>query len=180
MHECLSCSVRVCMQVQVGFDIDANGILNVTATEKGTGTKQSITISGSSNLNREEIDRMMREAEMNAETDRQAQELTELRNRADSLAGATERTLKDAGEKVDEALRQKVTELVAELRQVTPNGTKEEIQGAYDRLETESHAVAQKLYEAQNAPPTEEAGVGAATGSRGGDDVVEGEIVDEK
>ncbi len=165
-------------QIEVTFDIDANGILNVTALEKGTGAKQSITISGSSNLNRDEIDRMMREAEMNADADRQAQELTELRNKAESLASSTERTLKDAGDKVDEALRQRVTELVAELRQVIPNGAQPEIQAAYDRLETESHAVAQKLYEAQNAQG-EEAGVGAANTSRD-DDVVEGEIVDEK
>ncbi|RYG40489.1 molecular chaperone DnaK, partial [bacterium] len=156
--------------------------LNVTALEKGTGAKQSITISGSSNLNREEVERMMREAEMNADADRQAQELTELRNKAESLAGSTERTLKDAGDKVDEALRQRVTELVAELRQVIPNGAREEIQGAYDRLETESHAVAQKLYEAQNSGQPEEAGVGAAAGATGAsnDDIVEGELVDEK
>ena len=165
-------------QIEVTFDIDANGILNVTAQEKGTGAKQSITISGSSNLNRDEVERMMREAEMNADADRQAQELTELRNKAESLAGSTERTLKDAGDKIDEALRQRVTELVAELRQVIPNGAQSEIQGAYDRLETESHAVAQKLYEAQNSGQSDEGGPTNTSSSN--DDIVEGEIVDEK
>ena len=90
-------------QIEVTFDIDANGILNVSAQEKGTGTKQSITITGSGNLNRDEIERMVKEAEMNAELDKQFQELAELKNKSDQLAYQTEKTLKDAGEKIDEA-----------------------------------------------------------------------------
>ncbi len=165
-------------QIEVTFDIDANGILNVTASEKATNQKQSITISGSSNLNRDEIERMVREAEMNADSDKQAQELMEVRNKADQLAYSTEKTLKDAGEKIDEATRGRATELIAELRGVTPNGTKEEIEAAHARLETESHAIAQRLYEANSATPPEGGASGPA--HAGGDDVVEGEIVEEK
>ena len=166
-------------QIEVTFDIDANGILNVTATEKGTNQKQSITISGSSNLNRDEIDRMVREAEMNADADKQAQDLMEVRNKADQLAYSTEKTLKDAGDKVDEATRSRVTDLIAELRQVAPNGSKEEIEAAHAKLETESHAIAQKLYEANTASGEATEGASAES-SAGGDDVVEGEIVEEK
>ncbi len=103
-------------QIEVTFDIDANGILNVTAQEKGTGAKQSITITGSGNLNRDEIDRMMREAEMNADEDRRQQEMIELKNRAEGLAHQTERTLRDAGDKVDEATRQRATEKIEAVR----------------------------------------------------------------
>src|SRR5437868_9467903 len=82
-------------QIEVTFDIDANGILNVSAQDKATGQKQSITITGSGNLKREDIDRMVQEAEMNAEADRKAQELAELRNKSDQLCYSTEKTVRD-------------------------------------------------------------------------------------
>ena len=163
-------------QIEVTFDIDANGILNVTATEKGTNQKQSITISGSSNLNRDEIERMVREAEMNADSDRQAQELTEVRNRAEQLANSTEKMLRDAGDKVDEASRGRATELITEVRGLTANGEKDAIEGAFQRLETEANAITARLYEAQNAAgetPSED-GVKSADA----DDVVEGEVIE--
>ena len=109
-------------QIEVTFDIDANGILHVSAQEKGTGAKQSITITGSGNLNRDEIERMVREAEMNAEADQQFQELAELKNKADSLASQTEKTLRDAGDKIDEATRQSATEKIEAVRKAVVSG----------------------------------------------------------
>ncbi len=133
-------------QIEVTFDIDANGILHVSAQEKGTGVKQAITISGSGNLNRDEIDRMVREAEMNADLDREAQEFTELKNKSESLAYQTEKTMRDAGEKIDEASRQATTEKIEALRKVLTGDNKSEIEAAYQALETESHKIAEQLY----------------------------------
>lgn len=168
-------------QIEVTFDIDANGILNVTAQEKGTGAKQSITISGSGNLNKDEIERMVREAELNAEADRQAQELTEIKNKSEQLIYSTEKTLREAGDKVDEAQRQSATEKIEELRKVLQGDDQAEIQAAFSALETESHAIAEILYKAasdaadQSEQPT--AGVGA---DKGGDDVIDAEFKEEK
>ncbi len=138
-------------QIEVTFDIDANGILNVSAMEKGTGQKQSITITGSGNLKRDDIDRMVQEAEMNAENDRKAQEFVELKNKSESLAYSTEKTLKDAGEKIDEALRASATEKIAALKKALSSEDESEIQAAFAALETESHAIAEILYKAAEA-----------------------------
>jgi molecular chaperone DnaK len=167
-------------QIEVTFDIDANGILNVSAQEKGTGAKQSITITGSGNLNRDEIDRMVQEAELNAETDRQAQELIELKNRAESLAYQTEKTLKDLGDKVDEATRQSATEKVDALRNALKGENKDEIEAAFNALESESHGLSEKLYAqvSEAADNSEQPTAGAAAGS--GDDVIDAEFKEEK
>ena len=138
-------------QIEVTFDIDANGILNVSAQEKGTGSKQSITITGSGNLNRDEIERMVEEAELNADNDRKQQEFIELKNKAESLAYNTEKALKEAGDKVDEASRQSATEKIEALRKALAGGEEAEIQAAFAQLETESHAISEKLYSAVNA-----------------------------
>lgn len=168
-------------QIEVTFDIDANGILNVTAQEKGTGAKQSITISGSGNLNKDEIERMVKEAELNAEADRQAQELIELKNKADSLAYQTEKTLREAGEKVDQSLRGVTEEKIANLRKAVSEGDQATIQKAYNELETESHKVAEILYknvdQAADASEKVEAGVGAAGTN---EDVIDAEFKEEK
>jgi molecular chaperone DnaK len=169
-------------QIEVTFDIDANGILNVTAQEKATGQKQSITISGSGNLNKDEIERMVREAELNAESDRQAQELIELKNRSEQLIYSTEKTLREAGDKVEESLRQSATEKVEALRKALQGDSQEDIQSAFTALETDSHAIAEVLYKAVNeqadASEQQEAGVGASTG--GDDDVIDAEFKEEK
>ncbi len=167
-------------QIEVTFDIDANGILNVSAQEKGTGAKQSITITGSGNLNKDEIERMVKEAEMNAENDRKAQELIELKNKADSLAYNTEKTLRELGDKVDEATRQSVTEKIEEVRKAVANGTEEEIQAAFNALETESHAIAAKLYETTSAEADASEQPGAAEGaSHANEDVIDAEFKEE-
>jgi molecular chaperone DnaK len=170
-------------QIEVTFDIDANGILNVTAQEKGTGAKQSITISGSGNLNKDEIERMVKEAELNAEADRKYQELIELKNRADSLAFQTEKTLKDAGEKVDQELRGVTEEKIANLRRAVSEGDQEAIQKAYSELEIESHKVAEILYKnvEQAADESEREPAGAGVGAAGAhEDVIDAEFKEEK
>jgi molecular chaperone DnaK len=166
-------------QIEVTFDIDANGILHVSAVEKATNQKQSITITGSGNLNREEIERMVREAEMNAESDRIAQEFMELKNKAESLAYQTEKTLREAGDKVDEASRQSATEKIEALRKTLTGEDKDAIQAAFNELEAESHAIAEKLYSAASAAAdASDGGEGAATPPDG--DVIDAEFKEEK
>ncbi len=160
-------------QIEVTFDIDANGILNVSAQEKGTGTKQSITITGSGNLNRDEIERMVKEAEMNAELDKQFQELAELKNKSDQLAYQTEKTLKDAGEKIDEATRQDATEKIESLRKAVTTGEASEIQSAFSILEQASHSIAEKLYAANDAESAQAA-------QPEGEEVIDAEFKEEK
>ncbi len=164
-------------QIEVTFDIDANGILNVSAQEKGTGSRQSITITGSGNLNRDEIERMVHEAEINSENDRKAQELIELKNKADALGYSTEKTLRDAGDKIDEASRQSATEKVEALRKAVNSGDEVEIQAAFNALEAESHAIAEKLYaHASSAADASE----AAPSADKGEDVIDAEFKEDK
>jgi len=165
-------------QIEVTFDIDANGILNVSAQEKGTGAKQSIVITGSGNLNRTEIDRMVAEAEMNRDADQKVQDLIELKNRAESLAYQTEKTLKDLGDKVDEATRQSATEKVEALRAALKGEDESEIQAAFNALETESHGLSEKLY--ANVAQAADASEQGAPGHAGGDDVIDAEFKEEK
>lgn len=133
-------------QIEVTFDIDANGILNVVAQEKGTGSKQSITITGSGNLNRDDIERMIRDAEMNAENDRKEHELREAKNDAEKLTYSTEKTLREAGDKVDEATRQRATEKIEAVRKAVNGDDIDEIKATMAQLETESHAISEILY----------------------------------
>ncbi len=169
-------------QIEVTFDIDANGILNVTAQEKGTGAKQSITITGSGNLNKDEIERMVKEAELNAEADRQSQELVELKNKADSLAYQTEKTLREAGEKVDQELRGVTEEKIANLRKAVSEGDQDTIQKAYNELETESHKIAEILYKnvEQAADESEKVGAGVGATDHAHEDVIDAEFKEEK
>jgi len=166
-------------QIEVTFDIDANGILNVSAQEKGTGAKQSIMITGSGNLSRSDIDRMVQDAEMNADADREAQEMIELKNKAESLAYQTEKTLKELGDKVDEATRQSATEKIEALRSALRGDDKTEIEAAFNALESESHSLSEKLYAnvAQAAETSEQPG---ATAGPDGEEVIDAEFKEEK
>ncbi|MEA2553537.1 MAG: molecular chaperone DnaK [Fimbriimonadaceae bacterium] len=175
-------------QIEVTFDIDANGMLHVSAQEKATGQKQSITITNSGNLNREEIERMVREAEMNAESDRQAQELIEVRNKSEQLIYSTERTLRGAGDKIDGLQKTNAQEKIEELRKVLNGEDADAIQAAFAELERESHAIAEQLYKASSeagsgsaeATSHEEEPVGAGARSGGSDDVIDAEFKEEK
>ena len=170
-------------QVEVTFDIDANGILNVKAQDKATGKEQMITITGSGNLNREEIDKMVEESQRFADEDRKAKEAQEVKNRADSLAYGVEKNLADLGDKIDEAERQRINEKVAALRAAIASDDVDEIQAKFNDLEQESHTLAQKLYEQAGQQPSEtpqEEGepVGAAAATEG--EVIDAEFKEDK
>ena len=174
-------------QIEVTFDIDANGILQVSAQDKATNQKQSITITGSGNLNREEIERMAREAEANAEADRVALELVELKNKSEQLLYGVEKSLREMGDKVSEADKSRIEEKIANLRRLAQGDDQGEIQTAFNELEQESHKLAEELYKqsetaADASEPSgeerETAGVGAEKG--GGDDVIDAEFKEEK
>jgi molecular chaperone DnaK len=137
-------------QVEVIFDIDANGILTVTAKDKASGKTQNITITGSSNLSKDEIERMKKEAEAHAEEDRKRKETIEMRNQADTLLAVTERTLKDAGEKANPEDKKVVEEKVEALKAIKDGNDVEAIRKAMDELSTAIQKVGAAMY--QQAP----------------------------
>lgn len=139
-------------QVEVTFDIDANGIMNVKATDKASGKTQHITITGSSNMSEAEIEKMRKEAEQFAEEDKKKKETIEIRNKAESLVLQSERTLKDAGDKVSAELKTPVTEKIDALKKIMENkeAKNEEIQKGYDELSDAIQKVGAEMY--KNAP----------------------------
>ncbi len=167
-------------QIEVTFDIDANGILHVGAQEKATGAKQSITITGSGNLNRDDIERMVQDAEANAEADRQFQDLAELKNKADQLTYQTEKTLKDAGDKIEEGMRQDATEKIEAVRKAVVSGFEEDIKTSYAELETVSHAIAEKLYADSSAGGEQQHVTGESTQDADAEEVIDAEFKEEK
>lgn len=134
-------------QIEVTFDIDANGIVNVSAKDRGTGKQQQITITSSSGLSDDEIDRMVREAEANAEADRQRKEEVELRNEADQLVYTTDKTIKDLGDKVDQAEVDKANTAKDALKQALEGTDLEAIKAATEELTTIVQQLSVKLYE---------------------------------
>jgi len=137
-------------KIEVTFDVDANGILHVSAKDLGTGKEQSIRITAPQKLSKEEIDRMVKEAEMYAEEDRKRKELAELRNKADNLVYTTEKSLKDFGGKISEAERKGIEEKLNNLKEIIKrsDATKEEIQKAMDELTQASYKLAEEVYKA--------------------------------
>lgn len=165
-------------QIEVKFDIDANGIVNVSAKDLGTGKSQQITITASSGLSKEEIDRMMKEAELNADEDQKRREQVEVRNQADQLLYQTEKSLKDLGDKADAELKQEAEEKQQKLRDALASDDADSIKTASDELTEVLHKLSTKLYEqaAESA--------GAAEGSaatKADENVVDAEykVVDE-
>lgn len=152
-------------QIEVTFDIDANGILNVTAKDLATGKQQAITITGSGNLSREEIDRMVTEAQRYAEEDRKFKEAQELKNQADALAYAVEHQLRDLGDQISDEERRVIQEKVDALRRAVAGDDLPEIQRCQAELEKEQHHLAQRLYErtTTSGGSSSEETVGAAT-----------------
>jgi molecular chaperone DnaK len=133
-------------QIEVTFDIDANGILNVSARDKGTGKEQKITITASSGLSKEEVDRMVREAELHAEEDRRRREEVETRNHADNLAYTTEKTLREVGDRVPADLRSEAEGKVAALRSTLQSGDTYQVKRAMEELEAVLQRVGQAVY----------------------------------
>ncbi|MFN8139659.1 MAG: molecular chaperone DnaK [Fimbriimonadales bacterium] len=170
-------------QVEVTFDIDANGILNVKAKDMATSKEQTITISGSGSLNREEIDRMVAEAQAYADDDKNAREAAETKNSADSLAYGVERTIRDLGDKLEGVDKTRIEDKVAALRKAIAEGNVDDIKAAQADLEQEQHMLAQKLYESKSQETPAEpqtAGVGAETGGGGSEEVIDAEFKETK
>ncbi len=162
-------------KIEVTFDIDANGILHVSAKDLGTGKQQAITITGSSNLTREEIDRMIKEAQAHAEEDRRRREEAEVRNQADSLAYQTERMLRDLGDRVPSDEKLRIEQAISDLRDAINKNDISLIRQRMEALQQASYQLSQRLYE--QASQTY-AGTGAQTGGSSSGSSGDGEVID--
>jgi molecular chaperone DnaK len=171
-------------QVEVSFDIDANGILNVSAKDRATNNEQKITITSSSGLSKEEVEKISRDAEAHQAEDRTRKEEIELRNQADTMVYSTEKMLREHRERIGEDEAKRVEEAVKEVRSAMEAGGKDRIQAAMDKLTQQSHKMAEAMYKASGAGAGAGGsdGGGAQGGSGGGekkkDTVVDAEFVD--
>jgi molecular chaperone DnaK len=163
-------------QIEVTFDIDANGIVNVSAKDQATGKEQSIQITASSGLSKEEIDNLIKEAEEHAEDDQKKKALVEARNQADALIYSTERSLKDLGDKVDGETKTKIEDGVVALRKAMESEDAEEITKATEELTTASHKLAEAMY--QQAAQQEGQEPGAEGAEQTGGEPPEEDVVD--
>jgi len=170
-------------QIEVTFDIDANGILHVSAKDKATGKEQKIVIKASSGLSEDEIERMVRDAEAHADEDKRFRELVESRNKADALLHSTEKTLKDLGEKVEPAERANVESALGDLRTALKGDDKDAIDRKAEALAQAAAPVVQRAYQAEAGAGAgaEQPGGGGAQGAAGGkDDVLDAELEEVK
>ena len=164
-------------QVEVTFDIDANGIINVKAQDKATGKEQKVTITASTNLDKDDVERMVQESKSHAADDRKRRELADARNEGDSLAYQAEKALQDLGDKVPANDREQIEEKVAALREAIQGDDMSEIKRLTEEVKQASHALSQQMY-AQEADPQAEPQAGEAESQSGEDEgeVVEGEF----
>ena len=167
-------------QIEVTFDIDANGIVNVTATDKGTGKEQHITITSSSNMSKEDIDRAVKEAEMHAAEDKKAKEAVEAKNHAEALIFQIEKSLTDAGDKFTEADKAPVNEAIDHLKETLKGSDVDAIKADSEALEKAFYPLAEKLYAASGAAGAGDAGAGAGAGAPGGDSTIYGTDFEDK
>ena len=166
-------------QIEVTFDIDANGILNVNAKDKATGKEQSIVIKASSGLSDEEIEQMVKDAEANAEADKKFEEMIQVRNTADGMVHATKKTLEEAGDKATEEEKTAIEAAIAEVEEALKGDSKEAIEAATTKLTEASSGLAQKMYAEQAA--AQQAGEAGAQEQNGkDDDVVDAEFEEVK
>jgi molecular chaperone DnaK len=174
-------------QIEVTFDIDANGIVNVSAKDLGTGREQKITITASSGLSKDEIDRMMRDAESHAEDDRRQRERIEARNKLDGMIYSTEKTLSEHRDKVDATTISNIESALTEAKSKLDSNDADEINAAYDNLVKATHKLAEIMYQqaSQQGGGDQSAGqggsagaAGASAGASGGDDVIDADFVD--
>jgi molecular chaperone DnaK len=172
-------------QIEVTFDIDANGIVNVQAKDKGTGKEQKITITASSGLSKDEVERMMKDAESHATEDKARKEEVEARNRGDQAVYAAEKFLKESGEKLDPADRLAIESAVNDVKKALESTDTKAIDRTLDALMQAQQKAGEKLYANAGAGPTE-GGPGAggptagASAAPGGDDVIDAEVVEDK
>jgi molecular chaperone DnaK len=167
-------------QIEVTFDIDANGILHVSAKDKATGKEQSIQIKASSGLSDEEVDQMVKDAEAHAEEDRKFHELIDARNQADGLIHATNKSLKDLGDKAEEAEKKAIEAAIEELQEAMKGDDKAAIEAKTQALGESSGKLAERVYKEQAEQGTADADAGAKAESGAGDDVVDAEFEEVK
>jgi molecular chaperone DnaK len=177
-------------QVEVTFDIDANGILNVSAKDKATGKEQKITITGSTGLNKEEVEKMTKEAEAHAEEDKKRKEEIEMRNQADSLIYTAERALKDGGDKVPAEVRTDVEQKISELRGVKDSGSAEDLKAKSDALSEALQKIGAAMYGSDKSDKSKDQNTSGSESSDNPEpaseeapkteEAVEGEVVEEE
>ncbi|WP_431474189.1 molecular chaperone DnaK [Marinobacter sp. KM021] len=166
-------------QIEVTFDIDANGILNVSAKDKATGKEQSIVIKASSGLNDDEIEKMVRDAEANAEEDRKFEELVQVRNQGDAMVHAVRKTLTEAGDKVSDSEKESIEAAIKDLEEALTGSDKEAIETKTQKLTEVSSELAQKMY-ADQADQAQQAGGQEGAQSQAADDAVDAEFEEVK
>ena len=147
-------------QIEVTFDIDANGIVNVSAKDMATGKEQSIQITASSGLSKEEIDKLVKDAELHADDDKKKRSLVEARNNADAMIYSTEKSLKDLGDKVDSATKSKVEDAISQLKKAMEGDDEAEIKKLTDELTQSSHKLAEAMYQQASQAGEQQAGAG--------------------
>ena len=167
-------------QIEVTFDIDANGILNVTAKDKGSGKEQSISITGASTLDKTEVERMVKEAEKNASNDKDRREKVERKNQADSLSYQAEKQLKDLGDKVPDADRTKVEGLVRDLRDAISKEDDEQIARLMPELQQTLYTIGTNIYQQAGAAGGANPDGSSSTSSPSGDDVIDADFTESK
>jgi molecular chaperone DnaK len=166
-------------QIEVAFDIDANGIVNVSAKDMATGKEQSIQITASSGLSKEEIDKLIKDAELHAEDDKKKRELVDARNHADALIYSTEKSIKDLGDKVDAATKSKVEASIEPLKKAMEGNDTEEIKRLSEELTQASHKLAEAMYQqASQADARQQAGAGATDNDQAGPSAPDDDVVD--
>jgi molecular chaperone DnaK len=177
-------------QIEVAFDIDVNGIVNVSAKDLGTGKEQKIEIRSGSGLSDEEIKQMIGDAEAHADEDKRLRELAEARNAGESAAYQAEKQVKDLGEQIDSASKSEIEEAIAAVNEAVKGEDAEDIRAKTERLQTAFHKVSEAMYERAQAEQQASGaaagdGAGAASGSANGasadeEEVVDAEVVDEQ
>jgi molecular chaperone DnaK len=169
-------------QIEVTFDIDANGILAVQAKDLGTGKEQKIEIKGGSGLSEDEVEMMVKDAESHAADDRRQRELAEARNVAENAAYQAEKQLADLGEGVDSSAKEDIEKAIAEVKEVLASDHAEQIKAKTDALQAAFHKVSEQLYQAA-AEQAEASGDGASGDGAAGaaeEEVVDAEVVDDE
>lgn len=162
-------------QIEVAFDLDANGILNVSAKDKATGKEQSIVIKASSGLSDDEIEQMVRDAEAHADEDKKFEELVQLRNQADGMVHAARKTVQEAGDQASDEEKEAIESAAKELEEAIKGDDKDDIQAKLDKLTEASGNLAQKMYAAQAEAAQQGGGEGQEAGAKPEDDVVDAE-----
>src|SRR5699024_6582803 len=165
-------------QIEIKFDIDVKGIVNVSAKDRGTDKEQTITIKSSSGLSDDEVEQMVKDAEENAEADKQRREEIDLRNEADQLVFQTEKTLKDLGENVSEEEKQQAEATKEELKKALEDNDQEQIKAKKEALEEQVQALTMKLYE-QAQQQAQAEGAAGQNAQQAADDVVDADYEEE-